>query len=147
MGEITVSRLTEATPEAVAQLNHLIPQLKPSWEPITVSGLSELLASASLVFVARCADEVIGVTVLVPHRHMPGLRFYVEDVVVDERFRRRGIARELLTFAMTAVPQGALSVDLRSHPFREAAHSLYLDLGFAPSGTTVFRKDLSGSGE
>ena len=112
-----------------------------------MSALSELIASPSMVFVAQSDEVAIALAVLVPHRHLPGLRFHVEDVVVDSTFRRRGIARGLLTYAMAAVPRGATSFDLRSHHRRQAAHALYLDLGFTPSDTTVFRKELSQSGQ
>jgi ribosomal protein S18 acetylase RimI-like enzyme len=59
--------------------------------------------------------------------------------VVDERFRRQGVARALLRAGMADAPD-ALSFDLRSHHSRGAAHALYLGLGFTPSDTTVFRR-------
>ncbi|HTH05568.1 MAG TPA: GNAT family N-acetyltransferase, partial [Ilumatobacteraceae bacterium] len=92
------------------------------------------------VYVARCGGTIVGMAVFVPHRHLPGLRFHVEDVVVDERHRRQGVARALLTAGMRDAPDGVLSFDLRSHRSRDAAHALYLDLGFVPSDTTVFRR-------
>jgi ribosomal protein S18 acetylase RimI-like enzyme len=76
----------------------------------------------------------------VPHRHLPGLRYHIEDVIVDAQFRRRGIARKLLIAAMAEVPSDVLSFDLRSHRIRRPAHDLYMSLGFEVSDTTVFRK-------
>lgn len=136
---VVVERLTSNSPLIVQQINRLTPQLKPSWDPITAEGLNSVLASPTRVYAARVDDVIIGITLLVPHHHLPGLRFHIEDVVVDERYRRRGIARALLATAM-AEAQEAISFDLRSHPVREAAHSMYLSLGFEPSDTTVFRK-------
>lgn len=138
--QVIIARLTEATPEIVDDINRLIPQLKPAWDPITLARLDALISSPTRVYAARCDGVVVGLTLLVPHQHLPGLRFHVEDVVVDEAFRQRGIARTLLVAAMDDAPGEVLSFDLRSHQARRAAHALYGDLGFKASDTTVFRK-------
>jgi GNAT superfamily N-acetyltransferase len=140
--QIEISRLTKPTPEVVEEINALIPQLKPEWDPLTVTGLADLIESPTRVYVACCDHAIIGMTLLVPHRHLPGLRFHVEDVVVDSAHRRCGIARSLLTAAMADTPGDILSFDLRSHRKRRAAHALYVGLGFEPSETTVFRRPL-----
>jgi ribosomal protein S18 acetylase RimI-like enzyme len=137
---VVVDRLTTCSARVVEQINRLTPQLKPSWEPITEDGLAAVLASPTRVFVARAAETIVGIVLVVPHHHLPGLRFHIEDVVVDERYRRRGIARKLLTAAMADAPIDVLSFDLRSHRSREGAHDLYVGLGFEQSGTTVFRR-------
>jgi GNAT superfamily N-acetyltransferase len=136
---VVIERLTASSPLVVDQINRLTPQLKPSWEPITLERLEAVLASPTRVYIARIDESIVGITLLVPHHHLPGLRFHIEDVVVDERYRRSGIARSLLATAMGEA-RDAISFDLRSHRIREAAHSMYLSLGFEPSGTTVFRK-------
>jgi ribosomal protein S18 acetylase RimI-like enzyme len=141
--EITVERLTESSPEVAEQINRLIPQLKPTWPPVLVADVAELLASPTRVYVARGDGTIVGLAAFVPHRHLPGLRYHVEDVVVDERFRRRGIARALLRAGMRDAPEEVLSFDLRSHRIRESAHALYRELGFEPSDTTVFRRPVN----
>lgn len=140
---IDFARLTTATPEAVDQINLLISQLKPAWDPVTVTGLAQVIESPTRVYVARCDQSIVGMTLLVPHRHLPGLRYHIEDVVVDTAHRRQGIARTLLTAAMADVADGVLSFDLRSHHTRRAAHALYVGLGFEPSETAVFRRPLT----
>jgi ribosomal protein S18 acetylase RimI-like enzyme len=143
---IQVARLTEATSDVVEQLNVLIPQLKPLWAPVSVTSLAQLIESPTRVYVARCEGSVVGITLLVPHRHLGGLRFHVEDVVVDTSSRRRGIATRLLATAMADAPEDVISFDLRSHSFRREAHELYVSLGFEASDTTVFRRSVRGSG-
>ena len=138
--EVAVARLTECTPDVVAQLNALTHQLKPSWDAITAANMTAVLESPTRVYVARVNDVIVGVVLLVPYRHLPGLTFHVEDVVVDAQFRRRGIARKLLMLAMAEAPPEVLSFDLRSHRIRRPAHGLYASLGFEVSDTTVFRK-------
>jgi len=128
---------------AVADLNLLIPQLKPAWSPLTEPQLGLLIASESRVYVARHRDRIVGLTVMVPHRHLPGLRYHVEDVVIASGYRSLGLGRRLLEFAMADVPGPVMSFDLRSHASRESAHRLYSSLGFCPSDTTVFRLDVA----
>jgi len=140
--EIRVARLTGSSPEVVEQINVLIPQLKPAWDRVSIASLDGLIESPTRVYVARCEGVVRGITLLVPHRHLPGLRFHVEDVVVDKRFRRLGIARKMLTTAMADASEDVVSFDLRSHAVRPGAHELYRGLGFEPSDTTVFRRAL-----
>jgi ribosomal protein S18 acetylase RimI-like enzyme len=142
---IDVSRLTETSPEVVEQLNRLTPQLKPDWDPITIASLASLLESPTRIYVARVDHVIVGVTLLVPHHHLPGLRCHIEDVVVDQGFRQRGIARALLATAMAEAPNEVISFDLRSHRTRRAAHDLYQSLGFEASDTTVFRRVVQAS--
>jgi ribosomal protein S18 acetylase RimI-like enzyme len=140
---IAIARLVERTPRTVEQINRLVPQLKPAWPPITDDRLDVLLASPTRVYVATDDDDedgIVGLALLVPHHHVPGLRFHVEDVVVDVAHRGAGIGRALLTTAMADAPDEVLSFDLRSHRSRTAAHRLYRSLGFEPSETTVFRR-------
>jgi ribosomal protein S18 acetylase RimI-like enzyme len=141
--EIEVSRLTRATPEALDQINALIPQFKPGWDRVTLDDLATLVESPTRVYVACCDGTIVGMTLLVPHRHLPGLRYHIEDVVVDATHRRSGIARRLLTTAMADAPGDVLSFDLRSHHSRRGAHALYAGLGFEPSETTVLRRPMS----
>ena len=143
MPQIEIARLTESTPEVVDQLNVLIPQLKPAWDPVTVAGLARLIESPTRVYVARRDGVAVGVTLLVPHRHLAGLRYHVEDVVVGTEFRREGIARTLIAAAMDDAPDDVISFDLRSHGSRRGAHALYSELGFTPSDTTVFRREVT----
>jgi ribosomal protein S18 acetylase RimI-like enzyme len=140
---VVVERLTEASEASVADINALLPQLKSSWDAITVGSLDDVLSSATRVYVARVAGAIVGLTLMVPHRHFAGLRFHVEDVVVSAEHRRSGIARRLLEVAMADVPAETISFDLRSHHSREAARGLYESLGFEASDTTVFRRPTS----
>jgi len=136
---VTTERLGTASQEAVDDINRLLPQLKPAWPPINVADLEEVLV-ASRAYVAVREGTIVGLALLVPHRHLGGLRLHVEDVVVDEQERRRGVARRLLVAAMADAPPETVSFDLRSHADRPGAHALYTGLGFVPRATTVFRR-------
>jgi GNAT superfamily N-acetyltransferase len=139
----TIERLSAVSAEAVDDLNGLIPQLKPDWKPLTRAALAALLASESRVYVARHDGRIVGLAVMVPHRHLPGLRYHVEDVVIASEYRGAGLGRRLIEYAMADAPGPVLSFDLRSHASRQSAHRLYSSLGFRASDTTVFRLDVA----
>jgi ribosomal protein S18 acetylase RimI-like enzyme len=68
------------------------------------------------------------------------VRAWIEDVVVDERARGRGIAAALTREALAlAARDGARTVELTSRPDREAANRLYAKLGFRLRETNVYR--------
>ena len=72
-----------------------------------------------------------------------GLRAWIEDVVVDESARGRGIGAALNRQAIEIARQaGARTVDLTSRPDREAANRLYARLGFNQRNTNVYRLEL-----
>jgi len=72
-----------------------------------------------------------------------GLRAWIEDVVVDEAARGRGVGEALNRAAIErARGEGATTVDLTSRPSREAANRLYQRLGFQERPTNVYRLDL-----
>jgi ribosomal protein S18 acetylase RimI-like enzyme len=69
-----------------------------------------------------------------------GTRAWIEDVVVDESARGRGVGAALTREAVRlARAEGARTVDLTSRPSRGAANRLYERLGFEQRESTVFR--------
>jgi ribosomal protein S18 acetylase RimI-like enzyme len=72
-----------------------------------------------------------------------GLRAWIEDVVVDDAARGRGVGEALNRAALErARAAGATTVDLTSRPSREAANRLYRRLGFEARDTNVYRYSL-----
>ena len=77
---------------------------------------------------------------LVVFRIPTGVRAWIEDVVVDQAARGRGVGAELTNAAIRLANQhGARTVDLTSRPDREAANRLYQRLGFVRRETNVYR--------
>jgi ribosomal protein S18 acetylase RimI-like enzyme len=65
------------------------------------------------------------------YRVPTGVRSIIEDVVVDEKMRGRGIGAALVHHAIDLAREaGAEGVSLTSNPKREAANHLYQMLGF-----------------
>ena len=141
---VIVELATEATPDLVSAFARLIPQLSRSSPAPTASELSEMIASpATDVLIARDGSDVLGALTLVVFRIPTGVRAWIEDVVVDDSARGRGVGEALNQFALElARSKGAKTVDLTSRPSRAAANRLYQRLGFVARDTNVYRYSL-----
>jgi ribosomal protein S18 acetylase RimI-like enzyme len=127
--------VSEATQELCEALQRLIPQLGVHKVPPTREELKALVESeSSTLLVAREPDEsgpIAGILCLAVYRVPTGLRSIIEDVIVDETMRRRGIGEALMRRAIElARAAGAEGVTLTSNPQREAANLLYQSMGF-----------------
>ncbi|HEX6477060.1 MAG TPA: GNAT family N-acetyltransferase [Acidimicrobiales bacterium] len=137
-----VEAATEVTAELVEAIAGLVPQLSSSSPPPGRAELVEIVASpATTLLVARLPDgDIVGTLTLVLFRIPTQIRAWIEDVVVDERARGRGVGEALNEEAIRrAGAAGARSVDLTSRPSREAANRLYRRLGFEQRDTNVYR--------
>lgn len=125
----------QVTPELCEALQRLIPQLGPHKVPPTREELEALIHSeAARLLVARDPDEsgpIAGILCLTVYRVPTGLRSIIEDVIVDQSMRRRGIGEALMRHAIELAREaGAQGVALTSNPSREAANQLYRSMGF-----------------
>jgi ribosomal protein S18 acetylase RimI-like enzyme len=69
-----------------------------------------------------------------------GWRAWIEDVVVDEKARGRGVGEALTREGVRlAREDGARTLDLTSRPSRAAANRLYERVGFQLRDSKVFR--------
>jgi len=129
----------------VDAFNRLTPQLSRSNPPPTRDELDEIVRSeASHLLVARDDDgAVLGSLTLVLFRIPTGVRAWIEDVVVDEVARGKGVGEQLNREALRiAKDHGARTVDLTSRPSREAANRLYQRIGFKQRETNIYRFEL-----
>lgn len=138
---VEVSIATEVTDEIVDAFVRLTPQLSSSNPPPSRDILEKIVTSeASTLFIARDHTGVLGTLTLVIFRIPTGLRAWIEDVIVDEAARGKGVGRLVNEVAIAyAFEAGAITVDLTSRPSREAANRLYQHIGFVERNTNVYR--------
>ena len=136
-----IEELTDFSITALDAINGLLPQLSPSVVVLEESDLRNIVDSESTkLFLAIDEDGVFGMLSLVLFRIPTGRKAWVEDVVVDEKARGRGVGKLLTEHAIqVAREHGAHSVDLTSRPSREAANALYQRVGFQQRETNVYR--------
>jgi ribosomal protein S18 acetylase RimI-like enzyme len=145
---MSVERAHQASPELLEALRQLLPQLSPGHQLPTTAELRELLdAHGSTLLLAR--DEyghVVGTLTLIVFRTTTEVRARIEDVVVDEGARGKGLGEQLVREALRlAHERGARSVSLTSRPDREAANRLYERIGFGQRPTNVYTFTLEDS--
>ena len=133
------------TDELVRAFATLIPQLSSSNPPPTAAELAEIIAAPATQLLLAVDDDgtVLGALTLAVFRIPTGVRAWIEDVVVDDVARGRGVGEALNQEALTrARAAGATTVDLTSRPSREAANRLYQRIGFQQRTTNVYRYEL-----
>jgi ribosomal protein S18 acetylase RimI-like enzyme len=137
---VRVERVTEPDERLVEALARLVPQLTSRRDPPGLLELAEIAAApGTSLLVARDGDDVLGMLTLVVYRVPTGLRGVIEDVVVDETARGRGVGEALAHEALSlADAVGVDSVSLTSRPEREAANRLYRRVGFEQRETNVY---------
>jgi ribosomal protein S18 acetylase RimI-like enzyme len=123
----------------------LLPQLGPVSNPPSEKHFRKIIESDnSHFFIAELDNnKIAGMLTLVTYNIPTGTKVWIEDVVVDESERGKGIAQELTMFAVKfAGSLDAKSVELTSRPSRIAANKLYQKLGFIQRETNVYRYDI-----
>jgi ribosomal protein S18 acetylase RimI-like enzyme len=136
-----VVEATEITDDLVAAVQRLLPLLSSTAEPPTKADIARVVASeATRLLVARDGARILGMLTLVMFRIPSGSRAWIEDVVVDDGARGKGVG-EALNLAAIELARlgGARTIDLTSRPSREAANRLYRRLGFVPRETNLYR--------
>ncbi|WP_433889291.1 GNAT family N-acetyltransferase [Streptomyces sp. CA-111067] len=139
--DVDVRVVREADDQIVAALGRLLPQLSSGAQPLDAAAVEALLAADALtVLAASVGGRIVGTLTLVVFTLPTGVRARIEDVVVDDAARGRGVGAELTRTALTlAEASGARTVDLTSRPSREAANRLYQRAGFRLRDSNVYR--------
>ncbi len=140
-----IVELTDYSAEYVAVLQKLLPQLSKSAAPPSAELTQQIIESdSSRLLIAREGELVLGMLTIVIFPIPSGVRAWIEDVVVDEAGRGKGVGEALNQHALQlAKSEGARTVDLTSRPSREAANRLYQRIGFIPRETNIYRYEIT----
>lgn len=130
---------TTLSTERLCSLVKLFRQLSQNANEELVS--IAIKSSQNRCIVAWHETEPIGALILATFPCATGLRSHVEDVVVDEAWRKQGVATALLKEAIRCAREEfqVRTIDLTSRQEREAANRLYAKLGFVQRDTNVYR--------
>jgi ribosomal protein S18 acetylase RimI-like enzyme len=131
----------EMTDELVEAFRCLVPQLSSTAPVPTWVEIKEIVDSqAVILLVARDEGKLVGMLSLVVFRIPTGVRGWIEDVVVNQETRGKGVGEALTRAALDRAKEiGVKTVDLTSRPSREAANRLYQRVGFQPRQTNLYR--------
>lgn len=144
--EMKVEAVSEATPEMLAALARLLPQLNPTLELPDMDRLRRLVEDPAVtLLVAREGDEIVGTTTVIVYTTPYWIKARLDEVVVDASARGRGVGEALVKAALDlGRKKGAQVAELQSGrgPNREAAHRLYYRLGFKLRDSDLMRINL-----
>jgi len=136
-----IIEITEYSEKVFEALNELLPQLLATVLPITVENLEEIIQSeSSHLFMAEIDGHYVGSLTLTMVRIPTGIKAWIEDVVVSEKIRSKGVGSLLIKHAIgVAESLDAQTINLTSSPSRTAANALYKNLGFEPRETNAYQ--------
>lgn len=127
------------------QAGLLLRKLDPSAPETTPERWERLLADDSFIlFVAEEDGKVTGMLTLTCCATLSRDKYWIEDVIVDESQRGKGIGRALVKAAVSHVREKGFkdTIYLTSNPSRVSARALYRSEGFEGYDTGVFRMKL-----
>ncbi len=139
---MNIERVTEINEKILSAFQYFIPELTNEKNRIPTKEDLEVVVSSpnNYLLVAKENDDIIGTLTLVFYWVPSGVKTWIEDVIVSDKARGKGVATALMWHALgLAREKGAEKVDLSSRPWREAANSLYLKMGFEKRDTNMYR--------
>ncbi len=138
---MNIIEITDYSEELLEAINKLLTQLSSSALPLSPNDLKEIVKSeSSHLLMAEKDGHYYGSLTLATFKVPTGIRAWIEDVVVKENARGKGVGRMLLEYAANlATELGARTVDLTSRPSRVSANALYIKVGFELRETNVYR--------
>jgi len=136
-----ITRVTKFTERIFETVLRLVPQLSPETELPSESYLKGLLGSANThLFIAELDNDIVAMLTIGTYPTPTGMKVWIEDVVVDETRRGKGIGRDLTRYAIDyAKSLGAKDIRLTSRPSRVEANQLYVKMGFVQYETNVYK--------
>lgn len=136
-----IYKLTTVTDQVLDAFKNLIPQLAPDCALPTKEDLEAIVNSPTTrLFIAEEQGQILGTLTLVFTKIPTGDKVWIEDVVVDNAARGKGVGVQLMEFSIAYVKsQNIKTINLTSSPDRVAANTLYQKLGFIKRETNVYR--------
>jgi ribosomal protein S18 acetylase RimI-like enzyme len=138
---LRIEKPEAVTPELVEALGRLIPQLNPEL-PIPIAEHLEVLLEdpGATLLVAWDGSAIVGTAMVIVYPTTIRFESRIEDVVVDESARGRGVGEALVNACIeVARSRGASIVELQSARSREAANRLYARMGFERRDSNPYR--------
>ena len=140
-----IDTATTATPELLEGLSRLLPQLNPDLQALTLERLQRIIndPAATLLVVRDDEDAIVGTAAVLVYTTPAYVKSRVEDVVIDEHSRGKGVGMELVRRCIeVARESGAQIVELQSARWRKVANKLYPKLGFELRDSNLYRLNL-----
>ena len=141
---VEIIELKEASEKALAEINNLIHQLSPRLPDCSMELLQKIVKSENHeLWTVSEEGIIVGMATLAMVVIPEGERAQIEDVVVDESQRGKGLGQKLTEKLIErARARKAGKITLSSRAERVAANGLYQKLGFTQRPTNVYQMNL-----
>ena len=141
-----IVQLKESSPAILADINNLLKQLRSSVDEQvgTLDELEGLVKNGhAVVMVVKDGPRIVGMGTLFILANVGLKSGDIEDVVVDEVYRRQGLGKGIMSALVNAARDNDLKqLYLTSRSSRVTANKLYPKLGFELRETNVYRLKL-----
>ncbi|MDC6388371.1 GNAT family N-acetyltransferase [Maribacter sp. PR1] len=138
--EVTLLTKNEITEDLQNQLSQLYLQLNAELKQLP---LKKILEEKDYVDIAVCYEDnqLIGIAMMANYKVVSGYKGMIEDVIVSENYRGRGIGRKLMEVLLQQAEKRKLNdILLFSGHHRTAAINLYKSLGFSLKSSGLYIK-------
>jgi len=143
---MTIREIRNSADLNPGELNALLTQLNRELPALAPDAWQRVLESPNTIVVVAFSDgppHAVGMGALAWYRVASGAKGWIEDVVVAEGFRGRGIGSLVVGYLIDRARElGMQAVYLTSNPQRQAANRLYQRLGFVRRDTNCYKLDL-----
>jgi len=147
--KIIIEKLVKFSHDDSLSIKNLVSQLGNSYKELTEGDFYEMLNSSSThLLIARDVDnqKIVGMITIIVYRIPYIKKSYLDDFVVDENYRGKGIGTKLFNKALeVAREKGAEYVDFTSSPEKIQGNKFYEKLGFKKRETNVYRLNLNNA--
>ena len=142
--EIKITEITEYQSGYLETLQLLINQLTTHPVELTEENFKQILSSSnSHLFFLWKGKDIAGMLTVGTYYSPTGGKAWIEDVVIDQKFRGEGLSKKLVTHAIEFVRSLKIpTLMLTSNPKRVAANQLYQSLDFKEKETNVYKMTL-----
>ncbi len=144
MDNIAFEEVSEFTPEIGEAIRGLTDQLDKTHQDLSDHDIADMIQNPGThLLIAKDSDTIVGMVTLIVYRIPFKMKAQIEDFVITERMRGKGIGTKLLEYSIEqAKKAGVKSLNLTSRPTRVSANLLYQKLGFEKRDTNVYRIEL-----
>lgn len=140
---IQIKQITFFSSEVFDVIRNLAQQEGKNYKTLTDEDAREMLESPNTYIFAAWdtnIDMVVGMATLLVHRIPYVKKAVMEDIVVDEAARGKGIATMLVSALLErAKKEGAAYIDGTARIRRESSNNLYEKLGFRKREANIYR--------
>ena len=142
MPQYTIEAISQFDAALISPINDMLAQLTSREASFGEQELRAIIENpASQLFILRAEEKVIGMLTLGRYASPTGVKVWVEDVVVMNEYRGKGLGRKLVNHAIDfcKTNYAPCTLMLTSNPARVAANELYRTSGFEPKQTNVYK--------